>query len=51
MGKVEAYSRGRGSDVEHGDRALQFVVSRLVEEIAHSDHAHILTYEVNRQAG
>jgi|HubBroStandDraft_6_1064221.scaffolds.fasta_scaffold686245_1 hypothetical protein len=46
MGEVKRHSCRRGTDVQHGDVPLQFVMSGLVEEIAQPDHASGLTREI-----
>ena len=46
---VKRHSRGRRSNVQHGDRALKFVMSGLVEEVTESDDADSLSGEVHRQ--
>lgn len=47
MGKVKRHGCRRGTDVHHGDGALQFVMSGPVKEVAESDHASGLTGEVH----
>src|ERR1022692_4545791 len=49
MGKVKRYGCRRGTDIQHRGEALQFVMSRLVEEVAESNHARGLTREVHRK--
>ena len=50
VSQAERDRGSRGSDVQHGDRTLQLVVSGLVEHIADSDHANVFADEVYRQA-
>src|SRR5580700_6847587 len=47
MGKVKRHGCRRGTDVHHGDGALQSVMSGLVKEVAERDHASRLTGEVH----
>jgi hypothetical protein len=49
MSKVKCRGRGRGPDIQHGDRTLQLVVSCLMEEVAESDHTGGFTGEVHSQ--
>jgi hypothetical protein len=49
MGKIERDSGSRGPDVDHGNGALELVVTRLMEKIRDSDHANILPHEVHCQ--
>src|ERR1019366_10125768 len=46
MGKIKRHGCRRGTDVHHGDEALQFVMSGFVEEVTERDHARSLTGEV-----
>ena len=50
MGKAEAHSGRRGAHIQHRDCALQPVMSRLMEEVAESDHASGLAGEVRGQS-
>src|ERR1700736_2254991 len=47
MGQVKGHGCRGGTDVHHGDDALQFVMSGLVEEVAKRDHTRRLTGEVH----
>src|ERR1700691_3656283 len=51
MGKVKSYGSCRGTDVHHGDAALQFVMTRLVKEVAESDDARGFSGEVHGKCG
>jgi len=50
MGKVERHSARRGSNVQHGNRPLHFVMAGLVEQIAESDDAGGFAREVYGQS-
>ena len=50
MGKVIRDGCAGGTDVQHGDIALHFVMSGLVEEVAESDHASGFAGEVHGES-
>ena len=49
MSKVKCHGRGRGPDIQHGDRTLQLLVSCLMEDVAESDHTGGFTGDVHSQ--
>jgi len=51
MGKVKAHRHGRGTDVQHGDKPLQLVMSGLVEDVADPHHAGGLARKVHGKSG
>jgi hypothetical protein len=49
MRQTKGHSCRGASDIQHGNGPLQPVMSRLMEEVAESDHARGLACEVHRQ--
>ena len=50
MNYIECHSRSRGSDVHNRDRALEFVMSGLVEKVTDCNHADSLAREIHSQS-
>ncbi len=51
MQQAKRHRGSRAADIYHGDSALQFVVSRLVKEVAESDHANVFAHKIKSQSG
>src|ERR1035437_2815058 len=50
MNYIECHSRSRGSDVHNRARALEFVMSGLVEKVTDGNHADSLAREIQSQS-
>ena len=51
MNSIECHSRRRGSDVQNGNRTLEFVMSCLMKQVTDGHDANRLAGEIHSQAG